>query len=155
SARASQFRLLADDDLGADRNPLVEIHDVAVDQPEAPGRNGAADGLRLIGAMDAIDRGAEIERPRPHGIAGAAGHEARQIGLALDLFRPRGPARPLLLPRDLHQALPLETVAADADAVAQRAPARLHDIEKALGGVHDDGARRLGGAEQDELAPIA
>src|SRR5262249_29326845 len=57
----SQFRLLPDDNLGPDRNSLVEIGDVAIDQPEASGRNRAPDRLRLIGAVDTIDGGAKIE----------------------------------------------------------------------------------------------
>src|SRR3984893_18532242 len=96
----SQFWLLSDDQLGADRKPIVEIDDVAVDQTKASAGDRAADGLRLIGAMDAIDRGAEIERPRPHRIAGSSGHETGQIGLALDHFGRRRPVRPFLLAGD-------------------------------------------------------
>ncbi len=44
------------------------------------------------------------------------------------------------------EPLPLETLAADADAVAQRAAAALDQIEMTLGRDHDDGARRLVGA---------
>ena len=37
-------------------------------------------------------------------------------------------------------AAPAETVAADADAVAQRLAVRQHQIKPPLGGVHHDGA---------------
>src|SRR3954453_1033276 len=77
-----QFRLLPDNDLGTDRNALVEVGDVGVDQPEAAGRDLGADGVGPVGAVDAIDGGAEIHGPRAQRIAGPAGHEARQIGLA-------------------------------------------------------------------------
>jgi hypothetical protein len=49
-------------------------------------------------------------------------------------------------------ATPAEAIAADADAVAQRLTARLHQIEPALGGVHDDGARGVIALEADGLA---
>src|SRR5665213_4266693 len=59
-----QFRLLPDDDLGADRNAVVEIGDVGIDQPEAAGRDLGADRIRPVGAVDAVDGGAEIHRAR-------------------------------------------------------------------------------------------
>src|SRR5580700_5695070 len=80
----SQLRLLPDNDLGPDRYAIVQVRYIAVDEAEAARGHGAADGLRLVRAVNAIDRGAEIERTRTHGVAGASGHEARQIGLALD-----------------------------------------------------------------------
>ena len=40
-------------------------------------------------------------------------------------------------------AAPAKTVAADADAVAERRAARLHQIESPLGGIDDDRARRV------------
>jgi hypothetical protein len=40
-------------------------------------------------------------------------------------------------------ALPLEAGAADADGVAKRAAARLHEVEPSLGSVDDDRARPL------------
>src|SRR6202049_2679680 len=70
-----QFRTLAHDDLGPDRNPVVEIHAVPVHEPEAARRNRVPDRLRLIGAVDAVDRVAEVKGARPEWIAGAAGHE--------------------------------------------------------------------------------
>src|SRR6202165_4439530 len=57
-----QFRLLPHDDLGADRDALIEIGHVDIDQPEATGRHGGADRIRPVGTVDAIDGGAEVER---------------------------------------------------------------------------------------------
>src|SRR6478672_3150137 len=83
---ASDLRPLMNDDLGADGNSVVEIGHVRIGQAEASRRHLGADGPRLVGAMDAVDRGAEVERAGAERIAGAAGHPARQIGLALDHF---------------------------------------------------------------------
>src|SRR3569623_2423860 len=110
------------------------------------GRHGSADGLRLVGAVDAIHCGAEIKRARPHRIAGPARHEARQIRLTLDHLRRRRPVGPFLLAGDLQKPLPLKALASDADAIAQRAAVTLHDIKNALGGRDDDRARSFGGA---------
>ena len=43
---APRTMLLPDDDLGADRNALVKVGNVGVDQPETAGRNRGADGVR-------------------------------------------------------------------------------------------------------------
>src|SRR5262249_7873620 len=110
-----------------------------------------ADGVGAIGAVDAVNRGAEIHRARAERVARAAGHETRQIGLARDHLRRRGPVRPFLLVGDGRKSLPLEAVAADADSITQRPPAGLDQIEVALGGLDDDGARRLAGAIEHHL----
>src|ERR1700719_3710350 len=68
----SQLRLLPNDYLGPDRNSLVEVDDVAIDQAEAAGRHRASDGLRLIGAVNAIYRRTKIKRARTHWIAGSS-----------------------------------------------------------------------------------
>src|SRR5271166_5926222 len=142
---------LPDDDLRSDRHASIEIGDVIVDEAEAAGRDGVADRLRLVGAMDAIDGLAEIERARAHRVARATGHEARQVGLALDHLRRRPPVGPFLLAGDLLQARPLEAVAADADAVAKSPIVRLNEVEEALARVDDDRARRLRGAKEHFL----
>ena len=81
------------------------VDHVGIDQPEAAGRDASADRLRLIGAVDAVDRGAEIKRAGAERVARAAGHEARQIGLARDHLRRRRPVGPLRLAGDLQQTL--------------------------------------------------
>src|SRR4051794_8300009 len=99
-----------------------------------------ADRLWLVGAVDAVHGAAEIERARAHRIAGTSRHETRQVRLPRDHLGRWRPVRPFRLARDLQQAGPLETVAADADAVAQRPIVALHDVEKALRRVDDNGA---------------
>src|SRR5579862_3951721 len=121
AASRLQLRLLPHDDLGADRDPVIEIGDVGIDQPEAAGRDGGADGVGTVGAVDTIDGGAEIHRARAERVAGSAGHEARQIRLTRDHLRRRRPVGPFRLARNAQKSLPLESIAADADAVTQRA----------------------------------
>jgi len=50
----------------------------------------------------------------------AAGHEARQVGLAIQHVVRRDPIRPFALGGDLLHAGPGEALTADADAVTQR-----------------------------------
>src|SRR6266436_7702299 len=61
------------DHLGADLDPRIEIGDVLIGETDATGRNLGADGLRRVGAVDAVDRAAEIHRASAARIAGAAG----------------------------------------------------------------------------------
>src|SRR6266404_8828001 len=112
-----QFRLLPCDNLGADRNALIEVGDVGIDQPEAARRYRGADGVRPVGAVDAIDGGAEIHRARAERVAGSAGHEARQIRLPRDHLRWWSPIRPFRLLRNVQKALPLKSVTSHPDAV--------------------------------------
>jgi hypothetical protein len=88
----------------------------------------------------------------PERIAVAAGHEARQVGLALDHLRRRRPVRPLGLALDRLGAGPGEALAADADAVTHRLAARHHEIKEGVGRIDDDGAGRLAGPVVDDLA---
>ena len=137
---------------GADLGAFEQIGHVVVQHADAARRDELADRRRLVGAVDAIDGRTEIHRAGAERVAGAAGHEARQIGLALDHFGRRMPIRPLGLAGDLLHAGPGETVAADADAVADRATATEHVIEVGVGRIDDDGARGLLGRERDFLA---
>src|SRR5882724_218017 len=120
-----QRRLLPHDDLGADRDTVIEVGDVGVDQPEATGRDRGADRVRPVGAVNAVYGGAEIKRAGAERVAGPAGHEARQIGLARDHLRRRRPVRPFRLARNRQQALPLKAVATDTDAIAYGAAVAL------------------------------
>ena len=131
-------------DAGADLHAAVEILDILVGQPDAARRDVFADRRGLVGAVDAVERLAEIERARAERIAFAARHEARQIGLALDHFRRRMPVRPLGHFRDAFRARPGEAFAADADAVAHRLPVAEHEIEIRVGGIDHERAGRLG-----------
>src|SRR5271166_627804 len=123
---------LFDDHLRADRHVIVEIRDVLIDQPEAAGRDGVANRLGLVGPVNAVDRLSEVEGAGAHRITRSARHEPRQIWLALDHLRRRAPVRPFLLAGYFLQARPLEALAADANAIAERAIVRLHEIEEAL-----------------------
>ena len=105
------------------------------------------DRRRLVGAVNAIDGRTEIHRARAQRIARPAGHEARQIRLALDHFRRWMPVRPLGLAADLLHAGPGEAIAADADAVADRAVVAEHVIKIRVRRIDDDGAGRLLGDE--------
>ena len=136
---------------GADLDALEQIGDVFVQHADAARGDELADRRGLVGAVDAVDGRAEIHRARAERVAGAAGHETRQIGLALDHLGRREPVRPLGLLGDLLHAGPGEAVAADADAVADRAPATEHVIEIGVGRIDDDGAGRLLGGERDFL----
>src|SRR5215813_10905877 len=112
--------LLLHDHLGPDRDAVVEVDDLVVDQPEAARRHRVPDGLGRIGAVNAVDRGAETERAGAERIAGAARYPARQVGVPADHLRRGRPVRPLLLARNSEQAGPLESVARGSDAVAHR-----------------------------------
>jgi hypothetical protein len=46
--------------LGSDRHAAIEVGNVLVDHAEAPRRYSLANRLRRIGAVDAIDGGADI-----------------------------------------------------------------------------------------------
>src|SRR5439155_7401516 len=106
----------------------------------------------IVGAVDAVDRAAEIHGARAERIGRPAGDEARQIGLALDHLRRRGPIRPLRLALDALDAGPGEALAADADAVAHRLAVAEHEVKIRVRRIDDDGARRLAGAIVDDLA---
>src|SRR5580698_2102449 len=146
-----EARRLLDDDARPDRHAVIEVDDVVVDQAEAARRDGVADRIGLVRPVDAIDGLAEIQRTGAQGIAGTAGHEARQIRLALDHLRWRTPVGPFLLAGDFLQSRPLEPVASNADAVADRPIVALDEIEKTLGRNDDHRARRLVRSVEDNL----
>src|SRR3984957_6247856 len=146
---------LPDDHLRADRHAVVKVNHVVVHQTKAARRNCVSDRLQLVGAVNAIDGAAEIHRSRAERIARTAGHEPRQIGLALDHFRRRTPIRPFLLARYLLQAGPSEALAADADAVAKRPVVALNQVKEPAFCVDNDRARRFGGAEEHFLLLVS
>jgi hypothetical protein len=101
--------------------------------------------------MDTVQRRAEIHRPRAERIFRAAFHVARQIGAALEHFRGRRPRRPFLLGGNPFHAGPGEARLADTDAVAHRLTVALHQIEKLVRRIDDDGAGRLLAVIRDHL----
>src|SRR4029450_11291866 len=102
-----------------------------------------SDRRGIVGAVNAVLAGAEIHRPRAERVAGTAGHEARQIGLACDHLVRRMPVRPFRLAADGLHPGPGKAVAADADAIADGPALAEHVVERGVAGIDDDGARRL------------
>ena len=152
SGRGSRRRAAGHhDDAGADLGALEQVGDVLVQHADAARRDELADRRGLVGAVDAVDGRTEIHRAGAQRIAGAAGHEARQIGLALDHLGRRMPIRPLGLAGDLLHAGPGEAVAADADAVADRAATAEHVIEVGVRRIDDQRAGGLLGRERNFL----
>src|SRR5580693_825859 len=146
---------LPDDHLRADRHAVVKVDHVVIDKTKAARRDGVSDRLRLVRAVNTVDGATEIHRARAERIARTAGHEPRQIGLALNHFRRRTPIRPFLLARYLLQAGPGEALAADADAIAKRPVVGLNQVKEAAFGVDNDRARRFGGAEEHLLLLVS
>src|SRR5260370_20777883 len=66
------------DHLGADLDSRIEIGDLRIVETDATGRNLRAEGLRRVGAVDAVDRAAEIHRASAERIAWPASHLAGQ-----------------------------------------------------------------------------
>src|SRR6185437_2219149 len=110
-------RPLHHNDFSAYLHAAIEIDHVLVGQANATRRYVVTDRPGLVRAMDAVERRAEIERARAERIIWAAGHEVRQIRLALKHFLRRRPGRPLFFCRDVMHARPGESGPADADAV--------------------------------------
>lgn len=58
-----------------------QVNHILVEHSDAAGRYGFADGVRFVGAVDAIQRVAaaaeQVERPRAQRVVRAAGHAAR------------------------------------------------------------------------------
>ena len=138
---------------GPDVDAAEQVLDVLIGQADAAAGDEFADRRRIIGAMNAILAGAEIHGARAQRIAGAARHEARQIGLARDHFRRRIPVRPFRLAADFLHAGPGKPLAADADAVANGSAMAEHVIEHGVAGIDDDGTRCLAGIERHNGAP--
>src|SRR3989442_15053463 len=118
----------------AELDPVVEIDDVVVGQPDAAGGRCRADRVRLVRAVDTVHGVAEIESARAERIVGTAGHVARQIRAALQHLVGRSPIRPLALGAYRGNAAPGEAVAADADAVAKRLALPEHQVGPTLAG---------------------
>ena len=78
------------DHLGADADAAVEVDHVLVGHAEAARRYGLADGLGLVRAVDAVERGAEIHRARAERIVDAALHVTGQVGAPRRIFSAGG-----------------------------------------------------------------
>src|SRR5688500_5875594 len=103
--------------------------------------------------MHAIEGRTDIERAGAERVVRPTFHIGRQVRNALAHLRRRGPAWPLGLAGDAVRARPGKAVAANADAVLHGLATFEHEIETALIGLDDDGARLVrGGVVHDFLA---
>ena len=85
--------------------------------------------------MNSIESLAEVKRARAERIAVAAGHEARQVGLAFDHFGRWIPVGPFRHPGDTLGARPGEALTPNADAVAHRLAVAQNEIKIGIGRV--------------------
>src|SRR5690606_19459397 len=76
-------------DGGTNRDAIIEVLDVLIGHAETTGRDRLADRLRLVGAVDPVQRRAEIHRASAERVLDAAGHVTRQIGAAAQRVRGR------------------------------------------------------------------
>src|SRR5436305_5046504 len=76
-------RALHHHDLSPETDPAIKVGHVLVHHSDAAGGDVLADRVRLVGAMNAIERRAEIEGACAERIGRPALHMARQIGAAL------------------------------------------------------------------------
>ena len=127
----------------ANSDTAVKILDVLVGETNAARGHEAPDGRWLIGAVNPIFCAAQIHRTRAERIGFTAGHEARQVRLALDHLLGREPVRPFLHPTDVLSARPGEALAADTDAVAHCLTVTDRQIEVGVRRINNDGSRRL------------
>src|SRR5207247_10272796 len=122
----------------------VEALDHALVWSAGRARGGrVANVLRLIGAVDAIERipaaFVKIHRPGAHRVVRSGADEIGNVGHAvLDLGGGR-PRRPFLHPSDLGDAGPGEGFLADGDAVADRLALRQHVVEVPVVAIADAG----------------
>src|SRR5260370_36580430 len=135
--------LVFHDHRGADEDATIEIGDVVIGHAEAAGGYRLAYGLRLVGTVDAVKRGAQIDGPRSERIVDAAGHVAWQVGATRQHLRWRGPTPAFFLGGGVGGAGPTETVAARTEAIAKRLAIGEHEGKPPLGGVYEDGAGRI------------
>src|SRR5260221_11917862 len=103
--------LVPHDHGGANGDAVVEIGDVFVGHAEAAGRYRLADRLRLVRAVNAIKRRAQIHGAGAERVGEAACHMARQIGPPRQHLRGWGPARPFLFRGDAVDAGPAKAAA--------------------------------------------
>src|SRR4026207_2490996 len=122
----------------------METAAVLVPRPEPPGGFRLAARIRIVRAVNPVERTAEIHRVRAERIVRiAALHVPRHIFLPRDHLRRRRPIWIFFFRGDLVRALPLEAGPANTDSPAQRRAAALNEIKPPLCRVDDDGAWRI------------
>ena len=141
-----------DHDLGSYSNPVVQIDDVGVLQPDAAAGNVFADAGRIVSAVDAICGITEIKRTRPQRIAGPAADPTRQIRLPRHHFGRRNPIGPFRLADNRFNAGPGKALPADPDPVTHCHAMAERQIKKSMRRIDDDGAGRFGGLIGHDLA---
>src|SRR5262249_34150985 len=140
------------DHFAADVDAVVEVDDVLVDHADAARGDPAPDGRGSVGAVDAIDGATQIHGAGTERILWASGHEARQIGLALQHLGGRRSIRAFGPARHRLGAGPGEALTADTDAVTDRFAVAEHEVEISVRRIDDNGAGRFTGAIIDDLA---
>src|SRR5439155_10865651 len=104
--------------------PIVEINHILIGQADATRRNRMSDILRLVRAMDAIQRVlaacVEIERARTHWIARTAFDIVRKRAESPLLTLGRRPSWPFFLASDRSHAGPSLSILAHDRAVTDR-----------------------------------
>src|SRR5437660_1379864 len=98
----------------------VEINHVGIEHTDASTRHLAAYRFGHVGAVNTIDRAAEINGAGTERIAFAAGHPARKIRLTRNHLLRRRPIRPFSFARNNLGPCPSETIPSYADPVADR-----------------------------------
>ena len=131
---------------------IIQVFDILVEQTNATRRNKLTDGRRLIRTVDAVERVTKVERPCAEWIARTACHEPRQVGLAVNHFCRWVPIRPFDHASNALRAGPYETLAADANAIAQSPTMAKNQVKVCIGRVDNDGASRCGRLITYELA---
>src|SRR3954451_18772949 len=89
----------------------VEIDHVSVEHADAPARYFVANRFRHVGAVNTIDRAAEIYGAGTQWIAFATRHPARKVGLPRKHLLRRRPIRPFHFSGDYLSARPSEAIA--------------------------------------------
>src|SRR6266566_154064 len=149
--RETDYRYFAGDVFPRALAAVIEVDHVLVAHADAAGRHLGAERPRFVGAVDAIERGPEVERARAERILGTTGHVAGQIRTAPEHLVGRRPVRPFALHRDFLDARPGKPRAADPNAIADSLAAVCDEVEQTLARIDDDGARPLAAGIIDDL----
>src|SRR5215203_3970210 len=137
----------SDEHRGPDRDALVEVENLLIQQADAAARDLLANGPGLVGAMNAEQGVAavlvEVERAGPERIVEPALLEARQVGLEAHNRGGRTPVRPDRLAANIGSSSPGVALLAHANAVANSGTVVLNEVEEALVNIDHDRARPL------------
>src|SRR6516165_4781487 len=127
----------------ADSHAAVEVFDIFVGQTNTARGHEGAYGGGLIGAVDTVFRVTEIHRACPKRIGFTPGHEARQVGLALNHLLRRQPVRPFFHAADVLGARPSEALTTYTNPVANCLAMAERQVKVGVRRIDDDGSGRL------------